>query len=272
MGEDVQHPENPNISIRFEEKDLSIGTARFWHDHPVNKNLSIHSTRRGFPPNLNLHSNVEVHFFNSRGKEVPSRRMVRTWNVVPEQDATVQSLGQWRVVGLDPGSSPFVNAPRSEVSPIDKPMSPRNFAKYGPTNFTKDNPGKIDSPGFTLKSAADKPSGQLQEFLVGNTAVGGVYYQTYVMLDNQGNGRVINANKIILSASQYRETLRRIHTGEYKRTNLTKLMFDVKHGETDATFALEEPASKQTGPKQQTHGPNVHTTPKRTTPHQPSFR
>ena len=67
----VEKP-NQNVVIKFEEKDLSIGTARYAGAKPISKNLSMkgHSAM--------AHANVEVHLYDDRGNEVPmTRRLVQ---------------------------------------------------------------------------------------------------------------------------------------------------------------------------------------------------
>ena len=49
---------NPNVSIEFEAKDLSIGTARYTDAKPISKNLSMKPSLPGHPDSPMAHANV----------------------------------------------------------------------------------------------------------------------------------------------------------------------------------------------------------------------
>ena len=195
-----------NVSVTFEEKDCSIGTARFTGAKPISKNLSM---KGGSPM---AHANVEVQLYDNQGNEVPmTRRLVRYWYVKPEAGAKVENLSQWRIVGLEHSEfSPFAVSPEREA-----PAS---------NNFQWDRPGGCDAPGLQGISVRDESFGQLQEFLVGNASVGGAYFQTYTLEDSE-KIRIINTNELKLSANEYRKVMRLIDTGEYSKTMRHKLFY-----------------------------------------------
>jgi hypothetical protein len=212
---------NPHISITFEEKDLSIGTARYRGAKQVSKNLAMRPNVPGVPDSPIAHANVEVHLYDDHGHEVPmTRRLVRSWYIDPLPNAKVSDLGRWRIVGLNP----------SDVgTPL--PVAPGQPTYY---NFQKDGPGAEDAPGLTGLSVKDEPYGQLQEFLAGNERVGGVYYQVYT-LEDKVNTRVFSSAPEKLSAKEYREALQLIDSGEYSQTMARKLFFMPKAGGKDET-------------------------------------
>jgi hypothetical protein len=212
----------PNISIEFENNDLSVGTARYTAAKQISKNLAIKPNGHGMPDSPMVHSNVEVHLRDDQGHEVPmTRRLVRYWDIRPTDGAVVADLNQWKIVGLND----------SDVgTPL--PVAPGQPAFW---NFIWDRPGSKDAPGFQVIKT-DQASGQLQEFLVGNAAVGGAYYQVYT-LDDCSNVRVINTRAMALSKNEYQEVLRLIDSGEYSRAMGRKLFFMVGLG-TDNTTPL----------------------------------
>jgi len=209
----VEKP-NPNVKVELEKRDLSIGTARYTGAKPVSKNLSMKPSLPGHPDNPMAHANVEVHLFNDQGHEVPmTRRLVRYWLVQPQSGATVEDLMRWHIVGLEHTEfSPFSPFP---ISPGERPAQ---------TNFGWDRPGATDAPGVQGFSTRDQPFGQLQEFLVGNEAVGGAYYQIYT-LEDSNKIRIITTNEFTFSASRYRELLRLIDSGAYTKSMIRKLLF-----------------------------------------------
>ena len=73
----VEKP-NPNVTIEFEKKDLSIGTARYTGARPVSRNLSMKPSSPGHPDNPIAHANVEVHLRDNQGREVRMTRRLTT--------------------------------------------------------------------------------------------------------------------------------------------------------------------------------------------------
>lgn len=209
----VEDDPNPNISIEFEKKDLSIGTARYTDAKPVSKNLSMKPTLPGHPDNPIAHANIEVHLYDDHGKEVPmTRRLIRYWEVRPEPGAEVEHLSKWHVMNPD-------------------------------ATFRWDRPSSRDSPGLQGISVDDKPFGQLQEFLAGNAKVGGVYFQTLTLQDSD-KIRIINTRAVKLSPEEYREILRLIDSGTYEKNMKDKLYF-MPRAETSDITPL--PKSAKTG-------------------------
>lgn len=204
-------PQNPNITIKIDEDDLSVGTARYTAAKQVSKNLAMKPNGPGLPDSPIAHSNIEVELRDDAGHVVPmTRRLVRYWYVKPLPGALVSDLGKWQIVGLD----------SSDV------ISPSCVAPGHPAswNFERDRPGSQDAPGVQGISVKDKSFGQLQEFLVGNAKVGGAYYQV-IVLEDRTNTRVITSNTLTLSAEDYRDVLKRIDSGEYGRTMSRRLFF-----------------------------------------------
>jgi hypothetical protein len=89
---------NPSVSIKLEEADLSIGTARFKDSTPISQNLSMHESTRGKPATPVIHANIEVHLYDKHRREVPmTSRLVRTWAIIPHVDAIVEDRKKWHV-------------------------------------------------------------------------------------------------------------------------------------------------------------------------------
>lgn len=213
----VEKP-NRNVSIQFEQRDLSIGKARFTGARPVSKNLSMKPSRPGQPDSPMAHANVEVHLYDDRGHEVPmTRRLLRSWFIRPDPGASVEKLSQWTIVGLEK-----TDYTEFRVSPTESPAQ---------NSFTWDRPGAEDAQGLQGTSVKDEPFGQLQEFLVGNEKVGGAYFQTYVLEDRE-KIRVINTNEVKFSAKAYRAALTSIDSGEYAKAMRRKL-FLMSRAQTD---------------------------------------
>jgi hypothetical protein len=201
---------NPNISIDFEKNDLSVGTARYTAAKQISKNLSMKPNGPGLPDSPMVHSNVEVHLRDDQGHEVRmTRRLVRYWDIRPTPGAVVADLSQWKIIGLKDSDA---------GTPL--PVGPGQPAFW---NFIWDRPGSKDAPGMQIIKT-DQATGQLQEFLVGNAKVGGAYFQVYT-LDDGSNVRVINTRPLTLTATDYREVLRLIDSGEYSKSMGRKLFF-----------------------------------------------
>lgn len=211
---------NPNVSIKFDENDLSVGTARYTAAKQISKNLAMKPNGRGLPDSPIAHANIEVQLRDDQGHEVPmTRRLVRYWYIKPLPNAVVSDLSKWQIVGLK----------ESDVgTPL--PIAPGQPASW---NFEWDRPGSKDAPGVQGFSVKDGPFGQLQEFLVGNAKVGGAYYQVYVLEDGL-NTRVITSRALTLPAQQYRNALQSIDSGEYTR-NMARRLFFMPSGGTDST-------------------------------------
>lgn len=233
-GIPVVNKSNPHVSIKFEEKDLSIGTARYKGAKRINKNLAIKpSGAPGLPGDPMPHANVEVHLFDDQDHEVPmTGRLVRYWTIQPEPGATVENLSDWRIVGLE----------HSEFSPFSPfPVS----AKERPdqTEFQWDRPGTEDAPGFQDLSGKANSS-QLQEFLVGNEKAGGAYYQIYTLKDGS-KYKVTHSKAMTLSASEYRDVLKFIKSGNYAKTMSHKLFFMPAIEPSDSTpYRTQHPTLK----------------------------
>jgi len=193
----IQRPE-PRVTIEFEKKDLSRGTARFTNATHLTKNLALKpGGKPGVPPSLMVHGNVEVHFYDKEGREVPmTRRWVRYWRVEPKQGTTVMNRGSWDV-----------------------------YKPNGET-FVYDSPSDEDVPGWQACYADSKPAGQIQEFLAGNDKIGGVYFNTWTLQDPDGTTRVMHFNKRKLTANEYKETLKKIWSADYAKKNGSALLFN----------------------------------------------
>ena len=216
----VKNLDTPNVVVEFEKHDFSVGTARYRNAVPVTKNLSMKPNGGGLASSPMVHANVEVRLRDEHGKAVPmTRRMVRTWDVQPAPHATVENLRMWHIVGLQQSEfSPFAPFP---VSPNERP---------GDANFKWDRPGRFDAPGLQLIKPT--PFGILQEFLVGNSTVGGAYYQTYTLFDGD-KYRIINSRSVTLSAVEYNALLTLIDSGAYTKSNLRFLYFMPTAGTDD---------------------------------------
>lgn len=226
----VTNPGNPQVSVEFERRDLSIGTARYRGAVPITKNLSMKPGGRGQQPNPMIHANVEVRLRDANGKPVPmTRRLVRTWDVQPSAGATVDNLRMWHIVGLL----------QSEFSPFSPfPLSPNE--RPGDTNFRLDHPSRQDAPGLQLIQTT--PFGILQEFVAGNAGVGGAYYQTYTLFDGS-KYRIINSRSMTLSAAEYNRLLASIDNGTYTKGCL-RLLYFMPAGETDAMGEVPKTGGK----------------------------
>lgn len=203
-----QPSKNPNVTIEFEKKDLSIGTARFSSAKPVARNLSMQGV------NPMPHANIEVKFIGKDGKPLPmTERRVRSWNIVPiTPDANVSNLRSWRIEGLY--HSDFI--PFSPFSlPNEKPAQP----------FEWDRSGQRDAPGYLgIRRNLGAGTGQLQEFIAGNDTVGGVYYQVYTLSDRNGI-RVFTTDAFAFDAKGYQKLLKLIKNPGFRSENLNKLLF-----------------------------------------------
>lgn len=227
MGENdpIKVANNPNIEIKIDQDDLSVGTARYTAAKQISKNLAMLPNGKGRPPSPIAHANVEVHLRDSQGKEVPpTRRLVRYWYIKPMPGAVVSDTGKWQIVGLKDPDAPLPTAPGQPAA----------------WNFEWDRPSKKDAPGVQGISVKDKSFGQLQEFLVGNAKVGGAYYQVYILEDQTGV-RVVTSNPVTLSAEDYRTVLKLIDSGEYTRLKKHELLQKNPSPGTDSTTLYPTP-------------------------------
>ncbi len=203
-----QPSKNPNITIEFDKRDLSIGTARYSSAKPVAQNLSM----QGLNPIP--HTSIEVKFIGKDGKPLPmTRRQVRYWDIVPvSPDASVSNLRSWRIVGLY--HSDFIPfAPF--CLPNERPPKP----------FEWDRPGRRDAPGFlAIRRNLGAGVGQLQEFIAGNATVGGVYYQVYTLADRDGI-RVFSTDAFAFDAKSYQKLMKLIEDPGFRNENLHRLLF-----------------------------------------------
>jgi hypothetical protein len=203
-----QPTKNPNITIEFEKKDLSIGTARYRSAKPVTQNLSMQGV------NPIPHANIEVKFIGKDGKPLPmTDRKVRYWIITPiTPDATVSNLRLWRIEGLY----------HSDFIPF-APFCLPNETQAKP--FEPDRPGRRDPPGFLgIRQNLGAGGGQLQEFIAGNDTVGGVYYQVYTLADRNGV-RVFSTDAFAFDAKGYQKMLKLIDDPAFRNENLHKLLF-----------------------------------------------
>jgi hypothetical protein len=209
----VERDANPQVVVQFEQKDLSVGTARYRDAVPITKNLSMKPGGRRAAATPMIHANVEVQLFNDQRKPVPmTRRLVRTWDVQPHAGASVDNLRQWHIAGLQ----------HSEFSPFSPFPAATGNKHPGDSNFRLDRPGRRDAPG--LQFITREPFGILQEFLAGNTDAGGAYFQTYTLFDGT-KYRIINSRSMTLSKAEYRELLNLIDSGAYAKSNARQLYF-----------------------------------------------
>jgi hypothetical protein len=187
------------VSIAFERRDLSKGTARFGNTVPINKNLALKKAiKPGAPESLMVHGNIEVHFYNVQGYEVPmTERWVRYWKLEPKKGTTVANQGSW--TAYTPNESPFAY----------------------------DYPSAEDVPGWQAIYADDGPAGQIQEFLAGSDNDGGVYFNTWTLQDVDATTRVIHFNMRKLNAKEYREALVNILKKDYVKTHKDRLLFNM---------------------------------------------
>jgi hypothetical protein len=208
----------PSITVKIDEDDLSVGSARYSASKQISKNLSMKSNGKNRPKSPMAHSNIEVHLYDDNGKEVPmTRRLVRHWYVKPKPGAVVSDLNQWEIVGL-----------KSSDAGTPLPVAPGQPAAW---NFQWDRPSSKDAPGLQGISIHDKSFGQLQEFLVGNAKVGGAYYQVYVIEDESGV-RVMTSTPVAFPAKEYRKILNSIDSGEYTK-KMGRQLFRAPTGATD---------------------------------------
>jgi hypothetical protein len=89
-----------------------------------------------------------------------------------------------------------------------------------------------------------EPFGTLQEFLVGNKWVGGVYFQVYTLGDNE-KIRVIESEPVPLSKTDYSELLRLIDTKAFPKVFGDRRVFSPKGNTTDNTTPLPKPKHKR---------------------------
>lgn len=197
--QEVQQKAEPRITIAFEHKDLSPGTSRFSNAISLNKNLALKKRiNPDAPDSLMVHGNVEVHFYNVKGHEVPmTERWVRYWRLLPDAGTTVANKKGWHV-DIPNGSA-----------------------------FHFDFPSAKDVPGWQAIYADSESVGQIQEFLAGSDNDGGVYFNTWTLQDVDATTRVIHFNMRRLTAVQYREALKTILKKDYAKTHKDKLLMNV---------------------------------------------
>jgi hypothetical protein len=180
--ENEQRGNNIELSISFDEKDLSVGTARYTGSRHLNKNIAIHPGVPGQPGTPILHSNVQFDLVVD-GKSVPMTvRRVRYWDVVPIDSTTVANDGKWEVDLKKGGyaSPPGIGVPRAW-----------------------DRPSRYDAPGMNPLVQPSKPAGDLHEFIAGNPKYGGYYYQVVTLYDPDMTMRVMVYNVQVLSAEEF---------------------------------------------------------------------
>jgi hypothetical protein len=189
----------PNITVEIDREDLSIGTARYTGATHINKNLAIR--QRDLIP----HANIKFIIRDESGHILPmTKRMVRLWLLLPDQDGTL-GKGGWHKV--TPEKSPFYDDGAGNDAPGEQIL------------FQVKNGQRI----FKNK----EPVGQLQEFLAGNLRAGGAYYQVISLSSPDGTTRVITANLRYLNAAEFLEALRMTTSNKYRKTHTETFLFDV---------------------------------------------
>jgi hypothetical protein len=136
-------------------------------------------------------------------------RLIRHWDIKALEDADLNNVKSWRIIGLEGG------LPLSTVRPPNE--------EHNIVGFEKDHPGSPDAPGLKLETR--KAAGQLQEFLVGNDSVAGVYYQIYTFFDGL-RCRVVDSEQIQLEVQDYRDYLQLIDNGKYLMKYGSRLLLD----------------------------------------------
>lgn len=197
--------------MAIEARDVSVGKGRYRGAWQVSDNLAMKPMGPGQPDAPMAHANIELHLFDASGKEVKmTRRLVRTWRMVPKAGAQVHDLTQWGALGLE----------KSEFLPFYYvPGTPEDL------NFLIDAPSVEDAPGLQGRSVKDPAFGILQEFIAGNESVGGVYYQVITLEDSFGKTRILTTRELPLKVNEYKWVLKQIDTGQYARAMRNKLYF-----------------------------------------------
>lgn len=213
-----------NVIVEFEKEDFSIGAARYRDAKPITKNLAMKPAGRGGQATPMPHANIKVRLFDEQGRKVPmTRRLVRTWDIRPLEGASVENLRMWHIVGLE----------QTEFSPFS-PFPVSRGERPGDANFKWDRPGQFDAPG--LQFIKLQAFGILQEFVSGNRAAGGAYFQTYTLFDG-AKFRTINSRAVQLSKDEYAALLDSVDSGAYTKAYIRKLYW-MPAGQTDAISAL----------------------------------
>jgi hypothetical protein len=79
--------DNPNVQVQFEQKDVSIGKARYRGRIPISNNLAMQRTNR-CRTRIIPHANVKVVLLGKNGRPVKmTERHVKSWTITPVQPA-----------------------------------------------------------------------------------------------------------------------------------------------------------------------------------------
>lgn len=184
-------PSQKQNNIYFDRRDASIGKARYEGATHITKNFAVKPNYIQSGGDLFLHSNVEVELYDKKGKAVGlTERYFRDWAFYPsDPKITIRTFKGWDGCAF----------PGKREGLIQLPGATKSFLWDAPPRGAL-----TDAPGQQNIYQDKQTYFYLQEFIAGNEASGGFYYQIEYMLDPDATGRIRVRNKIALTVEDFK--------------------------------------------------------------------
>jgi hypothetical protein len=201
-------------TIEIDKRDLSIGKARYRDATHITKNLAVKRNYTGVVELMN-HTNIEIHLYDSKGRERPmAGRYMRDWTFYPQDPKkTIATLSPGDPLTLFPSDSrPFF---WDGASTTDAPAA--------------QNPFKDKRGTFVY----------MQEFVAGSPQTGGFYYQVIAQLDPDATSRVRVKNTVPLSPREYQTAVKMINAPGFGKEYANKFLFPNLPDTTDSDTGVD---------------------------------
>jgi hypothetical protein len=173
-------PAKPKNSIALDERDVSVGRARYQGATHITKNLAIKPNHIAGGGDLLNHANIEIHLYDDKGREKPmTDRYWRDWAYYPaDPNKRIATLKKGDALIPVPGAT---------------------------KRFQWETPSTTDAPGQQNIFQDARTYVYLQEFVAGSPETGGYYYQVLTQLDPDATSRNQVKNTVSLTPRDFRE-------------------------------------------------------------------
>jgi hypothetical protein len=194
-------PAKKKNSIALDERDVSIGRARYNGATHLTKNLAVKPNYIAGGGDLMNHANIEIHLYDERGREQPmTDRYWRDWAYYPTDPDK-------RIATLRPGDA---------LTPVP-----------GTTKrFLWETPSTTDAPGQQNIYRDKRTYVYLQEFVAGNPKTGGYYYQVLTQLDPDATSRIQVKNTVPLTSRDFQELQKIMADRSFEKNYADKFLIE----------------------------------------------
>ncbi len=194
-------PMKAKNSIALDQRDVSVGRARYQGATHITKNLAIKPNYIAGGGDLINHANIEIHLHDDKGKEKPmTDRYWRDWAYYPADPSK-------RIATLRKGDA---------LTPVP-----------GATKrFQWETPSTTDAPGQQNIYRDTRTYVYLQEFVAGNPTTGGYYYQVLTQLDPDATSRIQVKNTVPLTPRDFQDLQKIMADPNFEKNYSNQFLID----------------------------------------------